>query len=163
MTIEDLNTLDQEAFVTTIGWVFEHSPWVAQRAWTQRPFDSVGALHTAMVQQVETASPEEQLALLCAHPDLGTRANVSDASVVEQNGVGLDRLTQQEFDQLHALNARYRGKFGFPFLFAVKGSTKQDILNALGARVESSEEQERAEALRQVYRIARFRIEDSLR
>jgi 2-oxo-4-hydroxy-4-carboxy-5-ureidoimidazoline decarboxylase len=162
MTIEDLNSLTRADFVAAIGWVFEHSPWVAERAWDTRPFASVEGLHRAMVDQVERSLPEEQLALLRAHPDLGTRARVSEASSAEQAGAGLDQLTQAEFERLRALNGTYRGKFGFPFLFAVKGSTKHDILEALERRVQSAQEEEYRVALDQVYRIARFRLEDTL-
>ena len=163
MTIADLNSLGRAQFVAAIGWVFEYSPWVAERAWMMRPFADVQALHRAMVDQVERSLPEEQLALLRAHPDLGTRARVSKASSAEQSGAGLDQLTKAEFERLRALNEAYRGKFGFPFLFAVKGSTKHDILDALERRAQSSREEEYLAALDQVYRIARFRLEDTLR
>jgi 2-oxo-4-hydroxy-4-carboxy-5-ureidoimidazoline decarboxylase len=162
MTIAHLNSLERAAFVAAIGWVFEHSPWVAERAWEARPFANVEQLHRAMVEQVEHALPEEQLTLLRAHPDLGTRARVSEASSVEQAGAGLDQLTQAEFERLRRLNEDYRDKFGFPFLFAVKGSAKHDILNALERRAQSSREVEYRVALDQVYRIARFRLEDTL-
>jgi 2-oxo-4-hydroxy-4-carboxy-5-ureidoimidazoline decarboxylase len=162
MTTDQLNSMHRGDFVAAVGWVFEHSPWVAERAWNGRPFASVDALHQTMVEQVEAASGEEQLALLRAHPDLGTRARVSDASVAEQAGAGLDQLTPQEFDHLQRLNTQYRDKFGFPFLLAVKGSTKHDILRALGQRLENTPEYEYPEALRQVYRIARFRLEDNI-
>ncbi len=162
MTVAELNSLDRDSFVSAIGWVFEHSPWVAQRAWESRPFADLDALHFAMVDQVERASREEQLALLRAHPDLGTRARVSQASAAEQAGAGLDQLTAREFEHLHRLNSAYREKFGFPFLYAVKGSTKHDILRALEERSESPPEAEYWEALRQTYRIARFRLEDSV-
>ncbi len=162
MTIEDLSSMERAQFVSAIGWVFEHSPWVAERAWNTRPFQNVEGLHRAMVEQVERALPEEQLALLRAHPDLGTRAHVSEASGAEQAGAGLDQLTPREFERLRGLNEYYRDKFGFPFLFAVRGSTKHDILDALGRRVQSSREEEYRVALDQVYRIARFRLEDTL-
>jgi 2-oxo-4-hydroxy-4-carboxy-5-ureidoimidazoline decarboxylase len=162
MTIAELNSLERTQFVSAIGWVFEHSPWVAERAWKMRPFADAQALHRAMVDQVERSLPEEQLALLRAHPDLGTRARVSDASSAEQAGAGLDQLTQTEFERLRRLNEVYRDKFGFPFLFAVKGSTKHDILEALERRAQSSREEEYLVALDQVYRIARFRLEDTL-
>ena len=162
MTVEALNSLDRDNFVAAIGWVFEDSLWVAERAWVSRPFSSVGALHGAMVDQVEYASAEEQLALLRAHPDLGTRARVSDASAAEQAGAGLDQLTFEELERLLAMNEVYRDKFGFPFLFAVKGSSNHDILDALERRVSSSRDEEYRVALAQVYRIARFRIESIL-
>jgi OHCU decarboxylase len=160
VTIEELNRLDQAGFVDSIGWVFEHSPWVAERAFNARPFAGLDALHDAMTQQVEQATVAERLALLKAHPDLGSRARLSTASTEEQAGAGLDSLTPAEFEQLHRLNAAYRSRFGFPFLLAVKGSTKHDVLRALQARMEAAPEDEFRDALRQVYRIARFRLED---
>lgn len=163
MTIEDLNSLERAEFIAAIGWVFEHSAWVAERAWNARPFANVEALHRALVNEVERSLPKEQLALLRAHPDLGTRARVSEASSAEQAGAGLDQLTQAEFERLRRLNQAYRDKFGFPFLLAVKGSTKHDILEALERRVRSWQEKEYQVALDQVYRIARFRLEGTLR
>jgi len=160
MTIAELNLLDQVGFVDTIGWIFERSPWVANRAFRARPFANVNALHRALTEQVEYATFGERLELLNAHPDLGARARLSPASTEEQAGAGLDSLTPDEFERLHRLNGAYRSRFGFPFLLAVKGSTKHDVLRALQARMESSPEDEFREALRQVYRIARFRLEE---
>jgi len=104
------------------------------RALAGCPFASLEALHQAMIDVVQQANETEQLALLRAHPDLGTRARVSDASTGEQQGAGLDRLGREEYARLQRLNDEYRGRFGFPFLFAVKGSTKEDVLAALEAR-----------------------------
>jgi OHCU decarboxylase len=160
MTLAELNAYDRNGFVETLGWIFEDSPWVAERAWARRPFASVDALHEVMVEVVQQATALEQLGLLRAHPDLGTRFRMSDASIGEQRVAGLDRLTPEEHARLQRLNDDYCRRFGFPFLFAVKGSTKEDVLTALEARVRRSEDAEFAEALRQVYRIARFRLED---
>lgn len=162
MTIDDVNSRDRSGFVEAVGWVFEDSPWVAERAWALRPFHTVDALHDAMVSEVASATAEEQLALLRAHPDLGARAKMSDASTVEQMRAGLDNLTRPELERLTALNAAYRDKFGFPFLYAVRGATKEDILYALEKRLPAPREAELEEALRQVYRIARFRLEGLL-
>jgi 2-oxo-4-hydroxy-4-carboxy-5-ureidoimidazoline decarboxylase len=163
MTLAELNALRPAAFVDAIGWVFEHSPWVAEQVCGGRPYASLETLLRMMVNQVEAASPGRQIALLREHPDLGARAKISAASTVEQSGAGLDRLTTGEFDRLQRLNSAYRDKFGFPFLFAVKGSTKYDIFQALERRIEASPDQERQEALRQVYRIAEFRLRDTIR
>jgi 2-oxo-4-hydroxy-4-carboxy-5-ureidoimidazoline decarboxylase len=160
MTIGELNAWDRAAFVNAFGGIFEHSPWVAERAFDARPFANLDALHAALTDQVERATFTERLALLQAHPDLGARARLSQASTQEQAGAGLDSLTPGEFEQLHRLNAAYRTRFGFPFLLAVRGSTKHDVLRALQARIEAAPEDEYREALRQVYRIARFRLED---
>ena len=160
MTLDQLNTGDRDGFVGALGWIFEHSPWAAERAWRRRPFASVEALHRALFEEVVASSPEEQLALLRAHPDLGSRARMTPASTGEQTGAGLDRLTPDEFDRLVELNTAYREKFGFPFLFAVKGRTTHDILAALAVRLRASRDDEVAEALRQVSRIAWFRLQD---
>jgi OHCU decarboxylase len=163
MTPEELNALDRAQFATALGWVFEHSPWVAERAWAARPFASLEELCAGMNRVVEEASREEQLALLRAHPDLGTRARVSLSSEREQAGARLDQLTPAEYDTLLRLNAGYKEKFGFPFLYAVKGSGKAEILNALQRRLGRAPEEEFPVALQQVFRIARFRLEEMIR
>jgi 2-oxo-4-hydroxy-4-carboxy-5-ureidoimidazoline decarboxylase len=160
MTVGELNMLDRSGFIEALGWVFEQSPWVAERAWAARPFADPDALHDAMTEQVERAADAEKLALLRAHPDLGARARLSPASSEEQAGAGLDTLTSGESERLHSLNAAYGSRFGFPFLLAVKGGTKHDVLRALQARMEAAPEDEYREALRQVCRIARFRLAD---
>ena len=162
MTLDQLNTSDREGFVAALGLIFEESPWAAERAWRHRPFASLEALHRAMIVEVSASSRDEQLALLRAHPDLGTRARMTTASTGEQAGAGLDRLTPGEFNRLRQLNTAYREKFGFPFLFAVKGSTKHDVLAALTARLPAAPDEEFAEALRQVFRIAWFRLQDAV-
>jgi 2-oxo-4-hydroxy-4-carboxy-5-ureidoimidazoline decarboxylase len=111
---------------------------------------------------VSEATEGERLALLRAHPDLGARARMSEASVGEQHAAGLNQLTPDEFERLHRLNAAYRARFGFPFLFAVKGSTKHDVLGALERRLASRPEDEIVEAVRQVFRISKFRLEGLL-
>ena len=162
MTIDQISALDRDGFVAAIGWVFEHSPWVAERAWARRPFATIEALHEAMMREVTGATRAEQLALVRAHPDLGTRARMSESSASEQSGAGLDRLSPAAFERLQRLNTAYREKFGFPFLFAVRGSTADQILAALEARLPSAPDVEFAEALRHVSRIARFRLEDAI-
>ena len=169
MNLDDVNLLDSGGFVAALGWVFEGSPWVAERAWAMRPFSSLDALHRAMVTQVEKSGADEQLALLRAHPDLGARYGnspaaqpLSDASSREQSGAGLDSLTASELERLRALNAGYYDKFGFPFVVAVKGRTKHDILDALERRLTSARDAEQREALKQVFQIARFRLEDAI-
>jgi 2-oxo-4-hydroxy-4-carboxy-5-ureidoimidazoline decarboxylase len=168
MTVGELNEKDRSGFVAAVGWVFEDSPWVAERVWAMRPFASPDALHDAMTSVVAEATYAEQLALLRAHPELGSSAPLDNAGITplsaasqrEQQGAGLDTVTRDELDRLRALNAAYREKFGFPFLYAVRGSTQRDVLNALERRLTSTRDVEHQEALRQVFRIARFRLED---
>ena len=162
-TLHELNACDRARFVAALGWIFEDSPWVAERAWQRRPFAHVDDLHAAMTSEVAAATRDEQLALLRAHPDLGARAQMSRASTGEQAGAGLDRLSDEEFERLQQLNAAYRQKFGYPFLFAVTGRTTQHILDALTRRLPADPAEEFAEALRQVYRIARVRLDATIR
>jgi 2-oxo-4-hydroxy-4-carboxy-5-ureidoimidazoline decarboxylase len=170
VTLDAVNQMDCATFVATLGWVFEDSPWVAERAWRASPFASVAALHQAMVDAVSSAPAAEQVALIRAHPDLGTRARMSSASTGEQAGVGLDRLTLEEYQRLQRLNSTYREKFGFPFIYsvkggatrAVKGSATRDILRALEVRLAGDSDTEFALALAQIYRIAQIRLEETL-
>jgi OHCU decarboxylase len=163
MTMDEVNALDTEQFVEKVGWVYEHSPWVARRASASRPFPSFDDLCARLSNCVTEASREEQLDLLRAHPDLGTRARVSPSSTREQAGVGLDRLTQEEYDSLLELNNAWKEKFGFPFLYAVKGSDKFAIMEAMRRRLNSAPQEEFEEALRQVFRIAGYRLEEIVR
>jgi 2-oxo-4-hydroxy-4-carboxy-5-ureidoimidazoline decarboxylase len=162
MTLTEVNTATRDQFVMSLGWVFEHSPWVAERAWSHRPFATIDELHQAMMGEVLASTADEQVALIRAHPDLGTRARMSDASTSEQADAGLASLSRADFERLQSLNAAYRERFGFPFLFAVKGSTTSQVLDALAARLSASLEHELAEVLRQVSRIAWFRLHDTL-
>src|SRR5262249_45039862 len=104
MTLDTLNSRERDEFVNSIGWVFEHSAWIAERAWVHRPFSTIDVLHRTMTDQVKRASRAEQLALLRAHPDLGTKARISEASTSEQAGAGLGQLTPHEFELLQRLN-----------------------------------------------------------
>ena len=163
-SIETVNALDAGAFVARFGDVAEDSPWVAEAAFAARPFADREALVEAFAVAVRSASRRKQLALLRAHPDLAGRAavagDVAEDSRREQAGAGLDRLTPDELVRFTDLNACYRERFGFPFIFAVKGATKDAILAAFEARVGNDAETERAAALAHVERIFRFRIED---
>ena len=164
LSIDAVNALDAAAFAARFGDVAEDSPWVAEAASEARPFADREALVEAFAAAVRSASRRKQLALLCAHPDLAGRAAVAgdatEESRREQAGAGLDRLTAPEFARFHDLNTRYRKRFGFPFIFAVKGAAKDAILAAFEARIGNDAETERAAALANVERILRFRIED---
>jgi 2-oxo-4-hydroxy-4-carboxy-5-ureidoimidazoline decarboxylase len=162
MTLAELNDASPGAFVNAVSWVFEKSPWVAERVCPLRPFDSVDSLHRAMTDAVTRADQAKQLALLCAHPDLGTRLAMSDASVQEQERAGFAALPPDRLLRLADLNARYRERFGFPFLFAVRGATPDEVLAALEARCKRTRDEEFREGLAQVFRIAHFRLHDLL-
>lgn len=141
--------------------LFEHSPWVEARA-DARP--SSGDRHADLMAVVREASPEEQLALIRAHPELAGKAAVdgtlTQASAAEQAGAGLDRLSQAEFDRFHALNAAYRDKFGFPFIICVRLTDKAGILAAMEGRLANDRDTEIAAALDQIGEIVRLRLKD---
>lgn len=160
MTIAQVNALGRHEFAEIFGKIYEHSPWVAAQAWEKRPFESRDQLRDLMRSEVENAASHRKLALLRAHPDLGTRAKIGEFSRDEQKGVRLDQLAPGEYEMLIDLNRQYRGKFGFPFIFAVRGSSKDDILVALNIRFHSSAEEEFSQALWEVHRIAAFRLAD---
>jgi len=166
VTLAELNTLDPRAFVARLGHVFEHAPWVTERAAVRRPFASRDDLHRAMLTAIDEASEAEQLALLRGHPDLAGRAamvgDLTADSKKEQAGAGLDRLSREEYERFHTLNSAYTTKFGFPFILAVKGKTKDDILAAYAARVGNDRETELRTALEQVGRIGGFRLADAV-
>ena len=162
LKIEKINQMNKDVFVETLGWIFEHSPWVAQGAWERQPFQSRNHLFQTMLTIVQNAEKSLQLALLRAHPDLGTKLKMSDVSQKEQSGVGLDKLSKDEYEEFAALNQRYVTKFGFPFIMAVKGQNKDTILSAMKERVDYSFEAECITALNEVYKIAGFRLNDMI-
>jgi 2-oxo-4-hydroxy-4-carboxy-5-ureidoimidazoline decarboxylase len=143
-----------------VSALFEHSPWVEARA-DARP--SSGNRHADLMAVVHEATPEEQLALIRAHPELAGKAAVdgslTEASAAEQASAGLDRLSPAEFDRFHALNAAYRGKFGFPFIICVRLTDKAGILAAMERRLANDRDTEIAAALEEIGKIVRLRLE----
>jgi 2-oxo-4-hydroxy-4-carboxy-5-ureidoimidazoline decarboxylase len=164
IAIADVNNLDQRGFVSRFGALYEHSPWIAERVWHERPFGSFAQLHGAFVQVMYDAPLDQQLALIRAHPDLAGKAAIAGEltreSAREQASAGLDRLTPEEYEEFHRLNAAYREKFGFPLIIAVRENSKETILAGAGARLEHSRSQEIETALGEITKIACFRLQD---
>lgn len=161
--------LDQARFVEQYGEIYEHSPWVAELAWQQGlsgDQDTPEGLAEAMGQVLSSASPERQLEVIRAHPDLAGKAAIAgeltDDSTREQAGAGLDQCTPEEMARFERLNAAYKEKFGFPFVMAVKGNDRHDILAAFETRLENDPAEERRTAVEQINRIARFRLQARL-
>ncbi|MDQ0116283.1 2-oxo-4-hydroxy-4-carboxy-5-ureidoimidazoline decarboxylase [Paenibacillus harenae] len=159
-TMNEMNELDRQAFVAELGEIFEHSPWIANAAWEQRPFASVEALHEAMANVVREASKDQLIELFRAHPDLGTRLAVAPYSAKEQQGAGLNQLTSEEYEVFSEMNRKYVEQFGFPFILAVRGKTKEDILAAMESRILNSLQEETTQALSEIEKITKFRIQD---
>jgi 2-oxo-4-hydroxy-4-carboxy-5-ureidoimidazoline decarboxylase len=157
--MKQVNAMDLSAFVARFGGIAEHSPWVAERAATLRPFANREAMIAAFANVVMQADEAHKLDLIRKHPDLAGKAKLTEHSQNEQAGAGLGSLTVDEFARFTRMNDEYKARFGFPFIFAVKGATKHQILEAFEARLPNSKEAEFATALGQVCRILRFRIE----
>jgi OHCU decarboxylase len=161
--------MSRDEFVWRFGGVFEHSPFIAERAYDagaiKEPLTS-GGIHGALVSAFRAASSEERLAVLRAHPDLAGRlaiaGELTEDSRQEQAGAGLDRLTAEEYARFTELNSAYVVKFGFPFIIAVKGLNKDDILAAFEKRIGNGRDEELATATAQVERIALLRLTSML-
>ncbi|HVG96098.1 MAG TPA: 2-oxo-4-hydroxy-4-carboxy-5-ureidoimidazoline decarboxylase [Chloroflexota bacterium] len=160
--LSDLNACPRPEFVATLGAIFESSPWVAEAVYPRRPFASVGDLHRAMTGAVRDAGVGAQLALIRAHPDLGTRLRLGADSAAEQSGAGLDRLAPDELARFTELNRRYRERFGFPFIIAVRGTSRASILEAFERRLQHDAPAEVAQALDEIGAITRFRLEEAV-
>lgn len=159
-----LNAAAPNEFVDTLGFLFEHSPWVVERAAPLRPFASVDAAMAGFAQTVTEASDAEKLALLTAHPELAGKEaidrNLTAESTAEQASAGLDKLTDEEFAQFQQGNGAYRETFGFPFIICVRNYDKASILAAMHTRLHNDKTTEFEAALTQVLDIVRLRLTD---
>jgi len=169
LTLAQLNAAAPAAAVAMLDGVYEHSPWIAQRALAQRPFRSLAHLKHALVQALAASSADEQIGLIRAHPELAGKAMVSKTltaeSTNEQNKAGLTDCTPEEFAQIQKLNADYNAKFGFPFILAVRGPrgtglAKREIIETFARRLHNHPSFELGEALRNIHRIAEIRLND---
>lgn len=156
--------MTKDEFVTTFRDIYEHSPWVPERAYAMDPPRNLEGIAACFAAVVDSATDKEKLALLRAHPDLagklGRQEELTASSTKEQQGAGLNACTDEEFEAFSRLNDAYKEKFGFPFILAVKGWHRTDILKEFKRRASGERDQEFNEALAQVHRIARFRLED---
>ena len=161
--------MDKDTFVSAFGGIFEHSPWIAERAFEFElgpTHDTALGVHAALARAFRAASPDERLGVLNAHPDLAGKLaaakRLTEASTAEQASAGLDALTDDERAAFTDLNTRYTERFGFPFIIAVKDNTKASILKAFERRIQNDRDTEFDEACRQVERIAELRLIDVL-
>lgn len=164
ISFTELNTLPHEEFTQLFSGVYEHSDWVARQVSERRPFNDFPSFCDAMRDAVNLASDAEKLTLIRAHPDLAgklARAGaLTESSTREQVGLGLDHLSDAEFDQFSDCNARYRERFGFPFIICARKTTKQGVLEAFATRLTHSRDTEISEALHQIHQIAELRLHD---
>lgn len=159
-------SLSEKAFITTFGGVYEHSAWIAKQAWNQgldSSHDTAEGLATILSDIVDTATTQLKLDLILAHPDLAGRAaqagELTAESSTEQSGAGIELCSAEEFDQFQRFNQAYHTKFGFPFIMAVKGANRHQILKSFEQRLANNYEAEFAQAIHQIHKIARFRLE----
>jgi OHCU decarboxylase len=162
--MEAINGPDRAGFVARFGALFEHSPWVAEEAWSRRPFADREELFEALQAAMYAAPLARRLALIRAHPDLAGRAAVegtlTDSSRREQASAGLDRLTPDEYATFTSANAAYRERFGFPLVVCVREHTKQSILRAAAERLDHTRDEEVRVALGEIAKIARLRLQE---
>jgi 2-oxo-4-hydroxy-4-carboxy-5-ureidoimidazoline decarboxylase len=160
--MDGVNELTREAFVARFGPLFEHSPWVAEDAYRDRPFADEDELFAALRAAMYAAPRERQLALIRAHPDLAGKAAIegtlTESSTREQASAGLDRLTPDEYAAFTRMNAEYRERFGLPFVVCAREHTKESILRVAAERLERTRDEEVRVALEEIAKIARLRL-----
>jgi 2-oxo-4-hydroxy-4-carboxy-5-ureidoimidazoline decarboxylase len=163
VTLDELNRMDQRAFVAALGDIFEHAPWVAEAAHNARPFPNLNALSEAMTAAVRGAGDARQMTLINGHPDLAGKAaregTMTTDSKHEQSSAGLDRLSADEFAAFHRLNNAYREKFGMPFIVCVRRHGKESILRQFEQRLGNDAATERDAALTEIFRIGALRLD----
>jgi OHCU decarboxylase len=164
MTLEEVNRLGRNEFVSRFGSVFESSPWAAEEAWRERPFGGFSELHEAFVRAMRGAPQERRMDLIRTHPDLAGKAAVAGELTPESKGeqasAGLDRLTPEEYEAFTRMNADYRERFGFPMIVCVREHTRESILQNAESRLENSREEEVEVALGEIAKIAHLRLKD---
>ncbi len=169
ITIAQLNQFDAAAFVAALDGIYEHSPWIPERSFGQRPFADLAALQAAMQATLDAADDDEKRGLIRAHPELAGKAAIAGTLTKESTGeqakAGLNLCSAEEYAVLHQLNRDYNAKFGFPFILAVrgpdgKGLTRAAIIDTFQRRLQYDYAAEMAECLHQINRIAGFRLQD---
>ena len=162
-TIDKINKLSRSEFVEIFANIFEKTKWIAEKLYNQKPFDDFKDLCSKMLEIFETAGKETQLKILGAHPDLAGKVTINlltSNSRSEQSNAGLDQCSEEEFNEFKNLNKSYRQKYGFPFIIAVKGKNKIEILSEFRKRILNSVDEEFNEAIIQVGKIANLRLNE---
>ena len=162
-TLTSINQLDRQDFINLLGSIYEHSPWVAEITFAKHPFDSVVALHQTMIDIVKASDLDNRLALIRNHPELAGKeaavGTLTEDSKKEQSRAGLNQCSAEELEQIRALNRSYLQKFGFPFVIAVSGLNKHQIIAAMQTRMINDEATEFATSLNEIDKIAKIRLD----
>jgi len=159
-SIEKINQLSENEFIGTFGNVFEKTNWIANKAFNSKPYKSFDEFISTIIKIYENSSKEDCLKIFNAHPELAVEKKLTEDSHKEQKGANLNRCNNEEFNEFKNLNVEYRRKFGFPFIIAVKGKNKNEILNNFRERVKNEINSEFNKAKEQVEKIATFRLNE---
>jgi 2-oxo-4-hydroxy-4-carboxy-5-ureidoimidazoline decarboxylase len=167
LTLAAINSCDRDAFVSALGHLFEHSPWVAAQTHARGPFADAGALHAALCATMMGADRARQLELVRAHPDLAGRlakaGQLTESSAREQSAAGLDRMAPAEAAEMQRLNAAYRQRFGFPFVICARLNAREAILASMRSRLGNTPEAELFTALGEIAKIAELRLGEAMK
>ena len=161
--IKKINSLDKSEFLSIFGNVFEKSKWISEKVFDKKPFKNLESLVSEIIGIYENSDNKTILEILNLHPELAVEKKLTIDSEVEQNKANLKQCTPEEFDQFKKLNIEYKKKFNFPFIIAVKGKNKNEILNYFSERINNSLDEEFLEAKKQVKKIATFRLEEIIK
>ena len=162
-SIDTFNKLDKSEFLSTFGNVFEKTEWIAEKWYNSKPFDNVQELVNKMMEVFENSIKEKHLKILNSHPDLAVKKKLTKESENEQANANLNQCTNEEFEEFNRLNEKYKKKFGFPFIIAVKGKNKNEILKIFRQRITNNINLEFEEAKKQVKKIATFRLSEIIK
>ena len=157
-SIDTFNKLNKSEFLSTFGNVFEKTEWIAEKCYNSKPFNNVQELVNKMMEVFENSIKEKHLKILNSHPDLAVKKKLTKESENEQANANLNQCTNEEFEEFNKLNEKYKKKFGFPFIIAVKGKNKNEILNIFRQRITNNINLEFEEAKKQVKNIANLRL-----
>ena len=162
-TVDKVNNLRKSDFISIFGNVFEKTQWIAEKAYDSKPYKNFEELFSKMMEIFENSKKERHLEILNAHPDLAVEKKLTEDSKNEQKNASLNQCTDEEFVEFRKLNNQYKKKFGFPFIIAVKGKNKDEILNSFRQRITNNINLEFEEAKKQVKKIASFRLSEIIK
>ena len=161
--IKKINNLDKSEFLSIFGNVFEESKWISEKVFNLKPFESLESFVSEIIRIYENSDNKTVLEILNLHPELAIEKKLTANSEAEQNKANLKECTPEEFNEFKKLNIEYKKKFNFPFIIAVKGKNKDEILNYFRERIKNSLDEEFIEAKKQVKKIATFRLEEIIK
>ena len=162
-SVEKFNKLSKSEFVSIFGNIFEKTEWIAEKCYSFKPYNNLEELNSKMIEIFENAEKEKHLEIINSHPDLAVEKNLTIESKNEQKNANLNQCTNEEFGEFKKLNKDYKKKFGFPFIIAVKGKNKEEILNIFRQRITNNINLEFEEAKKQVKKIANFRLSEIIK